>query len=273
MRYPLVSVIMPVYNTEKYVHEAVNSVINQSYTNWELLVVNDGSLDKSESVIKSFKDPRIRYFKQDNKGAAAARNVALREMKGDYFCFLDSDDVLPPNSIEARFQVFMEKPDVSIVDGKVIYVNVSLSERLKTYQPGFKGVPFKRLIKISSTCYFGLSWMIKSDSSIKYTFNENMTHAEDLFFYISISEGKLYDFTREEVLYYRITGSSAMANLEGLEEGYYKLYQNIKEISSVSFWEKVYLKMKITKIMMLSHCFDGKSPKKSIKVFFKFLFA
>lgn len=264
---------MPAFNAEEYIKEAIQSVIDQCWDRWELIIVDDGSSDKTAEIISAYHDPRIHYFYQKNKGVAAARNLALSKIRGDYFCFLDSDDILPPRSIEARIQVFIKKPTVSFVDGKVLYKNASLSEQLKTYQPDFKGFPFSELIKINPACYFGLSWMIKREADKVYLFKEDMTHAEDLFFYISIAEGKLYDFTMEEVLHYRITGSSAMTNLKGLEEGYYKLYQNIKKSTSVATKELIYLKLKITKIMVLSHCFDGKRPDRSMAAFFRYLFA
>jgi teichuronic acid biosynthesis glycosyltransferase TuaG len=271
--HPLVSIIMPVYNSEDYIREAINSVLNQSWPYWELLVVNDGSADNSEKIILSFNDSRIRYFSQTNKGVAFARNVALKVMQGDYFCFLDADDVLPQKSLEARIKVFKQNPQLSFVDGLVVYKDGSLNKTLRTYQPRFKGYPYKELVKVDRKCYFGLSWMIKREPQVEYTFKVNMTHAEDLYFYISISERKLYDYAKEEVLYYRISGKSAMANLIGLEDGYYKLYKNIKRNLPVTAWELVYLKLKLIRIMALSHCFDGKRPERSLKVFFRYLFA
>jgi teichuronic acid biosynthesis glycosyltransferase TuaG len=270
---PLLSIIMPAYNAGEYIEEAIESVLYQSFYNWELLIVDDGSTDNTASIISSFDDPRIQCFQQENKGVASARNLALREMKGEYFCFLDADDVLPPNSLKSRIEVFELNPHLSFVDGLVVYKDRALDKTLKVYQPDFNGHPYKELIKINPRCYFGLSWMIKRNLGIEYLFEENMTHAEDLFFYISISDGKLYDYTSEEVLYYRISGRSAMANLEGLENGYYKLYKNLKASASVTVWDLAYLKFKIIKIMMLSHLFDGKSLERSIKVFFRYLVA
>src|SRR5262245_43093607 len=95
----LVSIITPVYNTEKFLAGCITSVLQQTHTNWELLIIDDGSVDGSANVVKQFNDPRIHYFHQENQGVSAARNAALRRMKGDFFCFLDGDDVMPPHSI------------------------------------------------------------------------------------------------------------------------------------------------------------------------------
>ncbi len=99
---PLVSVIMPLYNAEKYVAEAIESVINQTYTHWELIIVNDGSTDNSLAVAKKFENEKIKVFTQENKGASSARNYGLREAKGVYIQFLDADDLLSESKIEEQ---------------------------------------------------------------------------------------------------------------------------------------------------------------------------
>ena len=95
----LVSIIMPAYNVEKHIASSISSVLNQSYNNWELIIINDGSTDETEQTIKLFKDKRIKYFKKQNGGVSSARNLALIKMQGDYFCFLDADDRLTKNSL------------------------------------------------------------------------------------------------------------------------------------------------------------------------------
>lgn len=106
----LVSIIMPNYNCEKYIEETINSVINQTYTNWELLIVDDCSTDNSVEIIKSFmeKDERIKLLvNEKNSGAAASRNWALREAKGKWIAFLDSDDLWVADKLEKQIK-FME---------------------------------------------------------------------------------------------------------------------------------------------------------------------
>ena len=106
----LVSIIMPSYNTEKYIAESINSVIAQTYTNWELIIVDDCSTDGTDDAVSSFlSDSRIKYLKNEkNSGAAISRNKALREATGKYVAFLDSDDLWHPEKLE-RQVAFMEK--------------------------------------------------------------------------------------------------------------------------------------------------------------------
>jgi len=104
----LVSIIMPSYNTATYIKETIQSVLNQTYTNWELIIVDDYSTDNTDEVLAEIKDERIRFFKNDkNSGAAVSRNKALREAKGRWIAFLDSDDLWMPEKLEKQIQ-FME---------------------------------------------------------------------------------------------------------------------------------------------------------------------
>lgn len=97
---PLVSVITPTYNRAAVIKNAIGSVQNQTYSNWELIVVDDGSTDGTSAVVASYGDDRIRYVVQKNQGAASARNYGLEESRGEWIMYLDSDDILLPNCIE-----------------------------------------------------------------------------------------------------------------------------------------------------------------------------
>ena len=101
---PLVSVIMPAYNTDKYIGDSIQSVLCQTYNNWELLVVDDGSTDNTAAIIESFaaKDSRVKYIFQQNGRQAKARNTGIARSKGTLLAFLDSDDLWMPNKIEQQ---------------------------------------------------------------------------------------------------------------------------------------------------------------------------
>ena len=108
----LVSIVMPSYNTAQFIKESIQSVLNQTYTNWELIIVDDCSTDNTDDVVKPFlADKRIKYLKNDtNNGAAISRNRALREGKGRWVAFLDSDDLWLPEKLEKQIN-FMSKND------------------------------------------------------------------------------------------------------------------------------------------------------------------
>lgn len=105
----LVSIIMPSYNTSQYIAETIQSVIDQSYQNWELIIVDDCSTDNTDYVVSKINDQRITFLKnKKNSGAAVSRNRALREAKGKWIAFLDSDDLWKPDKLEKQIQ-FMKK--------------------------------------------------------------------------------------------------------------------------------------------------------------------
>ena len=105
----LVSIIMPSYNTAPYIRETIQSVLDQTYQNWELIIIDDCSTDNTDEVVASIKDERIRYYHNEkNSGAAVSRNRAIREAKGRWIAFLDSDDLWMPEKLEKQIS-FMEK--------------------------------------------------------------------------------------------------------------------------------------------------------------------
>lgn len=108
--YGLVSIIMPSYNTAQYIAASVGSVLAQTYTNWELLIVDDCSTDNTDEIVKPFlTDTRIKYLKNEkNSGAAVTRNRALREAKGQWIAFLDSDDLWQAQKLERQLKFMME---------------------------------------------------------------------------------------------------------------------------------------------------------------------
>lgn len=106
----LISIITPVFNSEKYISDTIDSVLSQTYTNWEMIIADDCSSDNSAEIIKKYTDNRIKYFKlETNSGAAIARNKALEKARGNYIAFLDSDDIWKPEKLEKQLRFMMEK--------------------------------------------------------------------------------------------------------------------------------------------------------------------
>lgn len=265
----LVSIITPFYNAETFLKEAIDSVLAQTHENWELLLVNDGSTDKSKAMVKTFDDSRIRYFEQENKGVSAARNVALNEMKGDFFCFLDADDQLTENSLRSRLLIFAKDEKIGFVDGGVRCMNYESQDVVRSYLPSFVGNPLKELCMLRSSCFFGPSWMIKKEVVGMTRFSEGMTHSEDLDFYIQLAFRHqvryMYAFTDEVILHYRVSKTSAMNNLSGLEKGYNAIYKRIVRLKLFSAWKLFQLRLKIIKIMFLSYLVNGQNPIEAMR--------
>ncbi|HUN54984.1 MAG TPA: glycosyltransferase family A protein [Smithella sp.] len=115
---PLVSVIIPVFNTEKYLSEAIESILAQSYSPMELIIVDDGSTDSTAKIAKRF-GSLVRYHYQENSGAGVARNQGIAMAKGDYFAFLDADDLWMPEKMKRQWEAFEENPHLDMVFGHI----------------------------------------------------------------------------------------------------------------------------------------------------------
>ena len=111
---PTVSVIIPAYNCDRYIVRAVESVLQQEGCTWEIVIIDDGSTDSTESVLEPYRD-RLRYVKQKNQGVAAARNHGIEIAKADFIAFLDADDYFLPEKLARQAEILLKRPDVGIV--------------------------------------------------------------------------------------------------------------------------------------------------------------
>jgi glycosyltransferase involved in cell wall biosynthesis len=112
---PKVSVIIPAYNRAHFLGEAIQSVLDQTFPDFELIVVDDGSTDNTKEVVESFKDPRIRYIYQENRGQSAAQNTGIKASGSEYIAILGSDDMWLPQNLELKVKVLDARPDVALV--------------------------------------------------------------------------------------------------------------------------------------------------------------
>lgn len=175
---PLVSIITPMFNAEEYIEDCINSVIRQSYKNWELLIIDDCSSDKSVMIVNKYlNDSRIKLTcNSRNLGPALSRNVALSQAKGDYITFLDSDDFLSPLKLEKQI-VFMQKNQLKMSHGYYNFCNlkgetlksVRVDEKIR-YQDLLKGNQFKIM-----------TVMLHNDLILNNKF-ENIKHEDYIFF-------------------------------------------------------------------------------------------
>lgn len=140
---PLVSVIIPVYNAERYLAEAVDSVLNQTYHPLEIIVVDDGSTDESANAAK--RHPEVRYFYQANQGVSVARNTGLKAAHGEFIAFLDSDDLWVPDKLSVQITFLLEHPhiDYAIAHQRIVLETdtqippIFKKELLETDHPGY----------------------------------------------------------------------------------------------------------------------------------------
>ncbi len=222
---PLVSVIMPTYNRAHLIIESLDCVLSQTYSNWECIIVNDGSKDNTEDVLKPCieKDSRFKYFKKPNEGAAIARNFAVLKSKGIYILPLDSDDLIGLNYIEKAVNIFNSNPEVSIVYSKAKKIGVESGE---WNLPNYKFDKF-----LIYNMIFNSSMYKRVDFDRVGGYNEeNMFEDWDLWIKILKPNGTVYQIP--EILYfYRTHSNHSVSTQLALDEVLYKksmdqLYKN-----------------------------------------------
>lgn len=133
-----ISVIIPVFNGEKYIKEAINSVLEQTFQGFEIIVIDDGSIDRTEEIVKSFLSDKIHYEKQINKGVAVARNRGVELAKNDWIAFLDADDLWVNDKLELQINAFLNNQALDIILGQVEHFyspELSLEQQAKLHCP------------------------------------------------------------------------------------------------------------------------------------------
>jgi glycosyltransferase involved in cell wall biosynthesis len=114
---------MPVYNGAKYLKEAINSVLAQTYNSFEFIIINDGSTDHSEDIIKSFTDERIKYIKNEHMGLIDSLNLGIKKSLGEYIARFDADDICEPNRLEEQIKFFKDNPQMALVGSWATTIN------------------------------------------------------------------------------------------------------------------------------------------------------
>lgn len=125
MKSPLISVILTVYNGGIYLTKAIESILQQGYSNFELIIINDGSTDNSKEVINSFSDKRIKFIDQKNKGVAPSLNIAASHCSGEYIARMDQDDISVPDRFLIQSAFLQAHPEISVLSSAVAYIDQS----------------------------------------------------------------------------------------------------------------------------------------------------
>lgn len=160
--FPTVSVIIPTYNRTRFISEAVESVLAQTYSDYEILVVDDGSIDNTKDVLLPYQD-KVIYIYQKNQGVSAARNTGIRNSKGKYIAFLDSDDMWLPEKLEKQVEILDKYPDISMVYSNISYCDekgryIRTASKANMFQSGH--IPEKVLLwKVN--CGYLQTWLIR----------------------------------------------------------------------------------------------------------------
>lgn len=249
----IITVITPVFNGLNYVDAAWQSLLVQTHTKWEWFVVDNASTDDGIAKLRTLVDgdSRVRFFYEPRRGTGNARNAALPHIRGEAVAFFDIDDRLPPDSLASRFAQLQSHPEWQVVDGSVRVMDAGLQETKRTWTPDFSGPVWPELLQLSDTCFFGITWMFRSEVLEDMRFSDTMTHCEDLLFCLSIGQVN-YGYTPETVLDYRTGHSSLMCDLDGLESGYREVVRWVCAHPEITLEQRAFFKAKVRSVMVKS---------------------
>lgn len=209
IKYPKISVLMPVYNAEKFLKKAINSILGQTFKDYEFLIINDGSTDNSKKIILSYKDSRIRYYENKiNQGVIKTLNRGLRLSKGKYIARMDADDISMKYRLKKQYN-FMEQNQQIAVSGTWLKIIGNKTQNNKIWENPCD----HNSIKCSALFYspiFHPTAILRSNIFIKYHifYNSSYIHAEDYALWVKIMEKEKVANINDVLLYHRIHPNS-----------------------------------------------------------------
>ena len=223
-----VSIIVPCYKQAEFLPETLDSILNQTYSNWDCVIVNDGSPDHTEEVAKLYleKDARLKYIKQENSGVCVARNTGIASTYGEFILPLDADDIIAPTYLEKAVDHFQKHPQTKLVYGKAEKFGV---------EKGYWDLPAYDYDKfIWSNCIFNSAMFRRCDFNATGGYNVNMVHGnEDWDFWLSLLKREDVVYRIDEIVYYyRIQNVSRTTKLldHHLRDNLIQLCNNHPEI-------------------------------------------
>ena len=201
-----ISVLMPAYNSAEYISQSIKSILNQTYKEFEFIIVNDGSTDNTEDLILSFEDPRITYFKTEHKGTSAALNFGISKSKYKWIARIDSDDLNSPNRLEKQVKYLNENQEIDTLSSWSIYFN-NKGKILFFLQPETEHKDIIKALNLHNPInQSGL--MFKKSVFKKDKYNEKCTFNEDFELLYRIKEKVKFHNLPEYLVYTRMSGGS-----------------------------------------------------------------
>lgn len=233
---PLISVIIPLYNKEPIIGRTIQSVLSQSFSDFELIVVNDGSTDSSMDVVRSISDSRLRLVEQENGGPSKARNTGVEAAKGKWMLFLDADDELLPGALEHLLNVARHHPDRNIIDGSFI-VKTKNGEQPHIHaeewsvKNNFKAFFYRAILPRTGNTLFNTSFIKR------YPYNTSIRRYEDVELLMRLLKDAKIVTTSRPIFYVNAAFSSASTARKSISED----FLGHLDFRGKSFWERMCL--------------------------------
>lgn len=224
---PTISVIIPVYNGEKTIKQTIESVLNQTFRDFELLIINDGSQDATLEIIQAINDERIQVFSYQNSGVSASRNRALTKAKGEFISFIDADDLWTPNKLELQLKALQDNPQAAVAYSWSDWIDESGQFLRSGGHITVNGKAYEKLL-LRDFIESGSNPLIRKQAldEVGY-FEQSVTPAEDWDMWLRLAAR--YEFVTVEVpqILYRISPNSASFNIVKMEAGSLKVIERV----------------------------------------------
>ncbi|MHA5065628.1 glycosyltransferase family 2 protein [Cetobacterium somerae] len=230
MKKELVSIITPAYNAERFIGETIESVLSQTYQNWEMLIIDDGSKDNTEKIVKNYieKDNRISLIKQKNAGSGAARNNGIERAVGNYICLLDADDTWNNNFLQEQIRLIKEK-DATLVFSSHSRIDENGKKILKPHIVKNK-ITYEDLLKTCSiSC---LTAMYDVSKFGKFYLREDFKSLRDdyILWLEIIKKCKVAYGNTKDLANYRVMKSSTSGNKKKVIKPQYLVYRKVEKL-------------------------------------------
>ncbi|MGB3638476.1 MAG: glycosyltransferase [Rivularia sp. (in: cyanobacteria)] len=238
---PKVSVIIPAYNAMTYLPQTVESVLKQTFTDFEVIIVNDGSSDEIEQWVGTITDNRVRLISQKNQGTAAARNTGIADAKGEYIAFLDSDDLWEASNLEKQVHCLDNNPDVGLVYVWVKSIDAKGNDLGQIYGNDAEGYVWEQLLQ-KNVIWSGSAAMVRRVCFEKSgVFDQNIKLTEDWEMWIRIARNYSFAVIKEPLVSYRFHANNKSQNRVKVIDEFRLIIEN--SFQSVPF-ELLYLRNK-----------------------------
>lgn len=224
---PTISVIIPVYNGEKTIKQTIESVLNQTFKDFELLIINDGSQDATLEIIQAINDERIQVFSYQNSGVSASRNRALTKAKGEFISFIDADDLWTPNKLELQLKALQDNPQAAVAYSWSDWIDESGQFLRSGGHITVNGKAYEKLL-LRDFIESGSNPLIRKQALDEVgCFEQSVTPAEDWDMWLRLAAR--YEFVTVEVpqILYRISPNSASFNIVKMEAGSLKVIERV----------------------------------------------
>ena len=231
---PLISVIIPVYNGEKTIQETIESILNQTFSDFELLVINDGSQDSTLKIVSDIHDSRIIFFSYLNAGVSASRNRGLSHAMGEFISFIDADDLWIPDKLEAQVKALQENPQVAVAYSWTDWIDESNQLLGRgSYLPE-QGDVFAKLL-LNDFVASGSNCLIRRQALIEVGgFDESLAHGEDWDLWLRLAARYEFILVPSPQILYRVSPNSASFNVLEMERGSLKVIEKAYAIAPAS---------------------------------------